>query len=73
MNVADARVDDWIAVDAVGGGPGRRGQIVEVLGGPGHRHFRVRWDEQHESLHFPSQGTRVLSPVQAGAARREER
>ena len=73
MNVAEARVDDWIEVDAVGGGPSRRGQIVEVLGGPGHRHFRVRWDEQHESLHFPAQGTRVLDPVQAGAARREER
>jgi uncharacterized protein DUF1918 len=64
MNVVDARVDDWIEVDAVRGGPGRRGQIVEVLGGPGHRHFRVRWDEQHESLHFPAQGTRLIPEEQ---------
>jgi hypothetical protein len=69
MNVADARAGDWIVVDAIGGGPGRRGQILELLGGPGHRHFKVRWDEQHESLHFPAEGTRVLDAVEAGAAR----
>lgn len=69
MNLADARAGDWIEVDAIGGGPGRRGQILELLGGPGHRHFKVRWDEQHVSLHFPAEGTRVLDAVEAGAAR----
>ena len=73
MNVEDARVGDWLEVNAVGGGPSRRGQILQLLGEPGHRHFRVRWDDQHESLHFPAQGTRVLDPVQAGAAARQER
>jgi hypothetical protein len=38
----------------------RRGQIVEVLGGPGHVHYRVRWDEHHESIFYPSEGTSVL-------------
>jgi hypothetical protein len=43
----------------VGGGQPRRGQIIEVLGGPGHERYRVRWDEQHESIHFPADGTSI--------------
>ena len=60
MTKQNARAGDWIEIDAIGGGPHRTGQIIEVLGAEGHEHFRVRWDEQHESLHFPAQGTRVL-------------
>jgi len=63
--IDDARPGDWIAVDAIGGGPCRRGQILAVLGAAGHRHFRVRWDEQHESLHFPAQGTRLIPEEQS--------
>ena len=29
------------------------GEILEVLGEPGHEHYRVRWDNGHESIHFP--------------------
>ena len=58
---------DWIEVNVIGGGPSRRGQILEVLGAPGHEHYRVRWDEEHESLHFPAQGTRVLHETASGA------
>jgi len=32
----------------------RSGEILEVIGGPGHQHFRVRWDDGRESLFFPS-------------------
>ena len=32
------------------GQPERTGVIVEVLGALGHEHYRVRWDEEHESL-----------------------
>jgi Domain of unknown function (DUF1918) len=32
----------------------RSGEILEVLGEPGHEHYRVRWDEEHESLVYPS-------------------
>ena len=60
MTMHKPRIGDWIEVDAVRGGPRRTGQITEVLGTEGHEHFRVRWDEEHESLHFPAQGTRVL-------------
>ena len=62
----DVREGDWIEVNAIGGGPNRRGQILEVVGAPGHERYRVRWDEQHESLHFPSQGTRFLRETPAG-------
>ena len=32
----------------------RRGEILEVLGTPGHEHYRVRWDDGHESVFYPS-------------------
>jgi hypothetical protein len=31
----------------------RSGLILEVLGTPGHEHYRVRWDEEHESIFYP--------------------
>ena len=39
----------------------RRGEIVEVLPGPGEsQHYRVRWDkDEHESIYFPAPGARV--------------
>jgi Domain of unknown function (DUF1918) len=32
----------------------RTGEILEVLGGPEHEHYRVRWDDGHESIFYPS-------------------
>ena len=37
----------------VGNAP-RTGKILEVLGEPGERRFRVRWEDGHESLFYPS-------------------
>ena len=31
----------------------RLGEILEVFGEPGHEHFRVRWDDDHESVFYP--------------------
>ena len=56
-----ARAGDWLEVHVIGGGAPRRGQIVEVLGRAGHEHYRVRWDEKHESIHYPSDGSIVRS------------
>jgi Ala-tRNA(Pro) deacylase len=39
----------------------RTGEILEVLGTPGHAHYRVRWDDGHESLFYPAGDTRVRS------------
>ena len=37
----------------------RKGEILEVLGEPGHVHFRVRWEDEHESVFYPSSDTIV--------------
>lgn len=38
----------------------RLGEIVEVLGPAGHAHYRVRWDDGHESVLYPGSDSRVL-------------
>ena len=56
---AGVRPGDWIAVHQIGGGMPRRGEVIEVLGPPGHTRYLVRWDDEHVSIHFPSEGTAV--------------
>jgi uncharacterized protein DUF1918 len=53
-NGSRARPGDWIVVHrhAVGE-PERTGLILEVLGTPDHARYRVRWDEEHESIFYP--------------------
>lgn len=58
-----ARPGDWIEVHGLPGLPGRGGQVLEVLGRPGHERYRVRWDEAHESIFFPTEGVRVRRPT----------
>jgi hypothetical protein len=64
MNATDHRSDaqpgDWLEARGIHGQPARRGEIVEVLGHSGHKHFRVRWDEEHESIVFPADGVSVI-------------
>ena len=55
-----ARPGDWIEVHSPGGGPVHRGQIVEVLGRPGHEHYRVHWIDDRMSIFFPADGSRIL-------------
>ncbi|MCD6728195.1 MAG: DUF1918 domain-containing protein [Solirubrobacteraceae bacterium] len=56
---AAAQVGDWIETRGIHGKPARRGEILEILGAPGHERYRVRWDEQHESIVFPADGVTV--------------
>jgi hypothetical protein len=37
----------------------RAGEILEVIGGPGHQRYRVRWDDDHESIFFPAEDVTV--------------
>jgi hypothetical protein len=53
---------DWLKVSGLPGRPPRTGQVLEVLGAPGHEHYRVRWDEKHESVFFPTEGVHVVHP-----------
>jgi hypothetical protein len=32
----------------------RTGEVMEVLKAPGAEHYRVRWDDGHETIFFPS-------------------
>jgi hypothetical protein len=60
------RQGDVLEVRGLPGWSSRRGLIVEVLGGPGHEHYRVKWDEEHESIVFPSaDGVRVIPRTRA--------
>lgn len=43
------------------GDPGRLGEIVEVLGAPGHVHYLVRWEDDHESVLYPGEATTIRS------------
>ena len=57
-----AKAGDWVVVHGRGvGKPGRRGLIVEVLGAPDHEHYRVRWDEEHESIFYPGSDATISS------------
>ena len=55
-----AQAGDWLEVNGIPGYPARRGEILQILGRPGREHYRVRWDERHDSLHFPAQGTTII-------------
>ena len=55
-----ARVGDRIVVESRKvGDPRRSGAVVEVLSGPENDHYRVRWDNGHESIFYPSSDATV--------------
>lgn len=59
-NPDEVHEGDWIEVAGLPGRAPRRGQVVEILGEAGHEHYRVRWDERHESVFFPTEGVHVV-------------
>jgi hypothetical protein len=63
VTTAAARAGDAVEVNGLPGRPAKRGQIVEVLGAGEHVHFRVRWDDQHESLLYPTVGATIVHPA----------
>ena len=57
----EVKPGDEIVVDAVHTGePNREGEILEVETSGGVVHYRVRWDDGHESIFFPGSTTHVL-------------
>jgi hypothetical protein len=69
---SSAHVGDWIEAHGLPGQPSRRGQIVELLGHAEHRHYRVRWDEQRESILYPADGV-IITPQHGRRAQRASR
>ena len=59
-----AQVGDLVIVEGHRIGEARRiGEILEVLGQPGHEHYRVRWDDDHESVFYPSSDSTIQRPA----------
>jgi len=62
-----ARVGDWIEIHGhIQGEPPRAALVLEVLGTPGNEHYRVRWDEEHESILYPGPDA-MIRPKEKGA------
>ena len=56
-----AEVGDVVAVHGHHVGESERlGEILEVLGEPDRVHFRVRWDDDRESIYYPGTDARIL-------------
>ncbi|GIU86739.1 MAG: hypothetical protein KatS3mg009_1254 [Acidimicrobiia bacterium] len=56
-----ANVGDEIVVDAphTGESP-RKGEVLEVLESGGVVHYRVRWDDGHTTIFYPSSDAHVV-------------
>lgn len=53
--------DELVVESSVLGTPSRCGEIVEVIGEGEVQHYRVRWDDGHQSVYFPGPDARVVS------------
>lgn len=40
--------------------PRRRGRILEVIGAGEREHYRVEWEDGHESVYFPGPDARLV-------------
>jgi hypothetical protein len=57
-----ADAGDRIVVESAHVGQGRReGEILEVVAERSTEHYRVRWNDGHESIYFPSSDARVVA------------
>ncbi len=56
----EAHVGDRLEARGIHGEAVKSGEVVEVLGGPGHAHYRVRWDDDHESIVYPADGVSIV-------------
>jgi Ala-tRNA(Pro) deacylase len=60
----DASVGDTVEVSGRRvGDHARRGEILEVLGEGDHAHYRVCWEDGHETVLYPGEGTTFRSPA----------
>jgi hypothetical protein len=69
----DPEIGDRITIDSnrVGSGQ-RRGEIVDIIAGAAGLHYRVRWDDGHETTFFPSSDATVEPAGSRQTARRRQ-
>jgi hypothetical protein len=59
-----ARAGDQVIVAGHSVGAAQRTAVIlEVLGDPGHERFRVRWEDDHESIFFPGEDAVIHRPA----------
>ena len=67
----ETRPGDVIVIEGHRVGEGRRvGEVVEVLGTAPRAHYRVRWDDGHESLFYPEAGDATIKHHDRSRVRR---
>ena len=58
----EAHVGDRIVIESHKvGGERKSGEVIDVIGGFGGQHYRVRWSDGHESVVYPSTDAFVQS------------
>ena len=58
-----AAVGDQIVVETTTlDTPPRKGEVLEVIGSGDNRHYRVRWQDGHESIYFPGPDAHLSEP-----------
>ena len=66
----EVKIGDRIAVESEHVGEGSRdGRVLDVIGSGDGVHYRVRWDDGHESVMFPSAGSVKIIPKAVKAGR----
>lgn len=58
--------DDIIVEPATVDSPRRHGRVVEVIGVGDGEHYRVRWQDGHESVYFPGADAHVVPTGENG-------
>lgn len=51
----------------------RTGEILELLGEPGHQRFRIRWYDGHESVFYPGSDATFRHSPHRRASTKEKR
>jgi Domain of unknown function (DUF1918) len=68
LKMAHGNVGDRVVVESERTGrSAREGLIVEVLGTGEVIHYRIKWDDGHETTFFPSAGSISIIPKAAKA------
>jgi hypothetical protein len=58
--ISSVRVGDRVIADGHRVGDAARiGEVVEVLGEPGHERCRIRWENGHETFVYPGADIRI--------------
>ena len=56
-----AQGDNIVVESATLDSPRRQGRVMEVIGTGEGEHYRVRWQDGHESIYFPGADAHVVT------------